>query len=468
MRGFLASTVVLFAIVPRPAWAQADPEGATADAAKRTAPDLAKLQAQIDAQRRAIEEQRHVLDAQELQLRQLQDSLLEAMRGTGIPGPQYGQFPLSSPASAPGTAPGAAVASLAGTPQSGATPTQPGTQPADGLTSVGEKPAERPRPQEVAVLAAQGSVLTRAGRLTLEPTFQYARDDRNRFVFRGIEVPQSVLVGVFDINESRQDVLTAAATVRYGLTNRIELGVQVPWIYRDDTAVLVPLVQNPPQSGTGTVNTSAHATGLGDIQLLGRYQINNGTGGWPFLTANVQVVVPTGTDPYGVPRDVLGNATKAATGFGFWGVQPSVTVIMPSDPATIFGVLGYTQNFGKDVNTRISDAQIDHVKPGSGPNMTVGVGLALNERASISFAYAHNWLFGTKSRIRPIETQNGIETYGDPLVTSTRDLQIGRFLFGISYRVNQRTTINWSVEMGVTDDATDMLTSLRIPITFFR
>lgn len=460
MKGFLASTVVLFAILPRPAMADTDPEGTTADAAKRSAPDLEKLQAQIDAQRRAIQEQRHVLDAQEMQLRQLQDSLLDAMRGTGIPAPQFGH------AAPPMT-------SLAAIPQSGDTPSglpagggQTGAQ-SDSLTSVGEKPAERPRPQEVAVLASQGSVLTKAGRLTIEPTVEYARDDRNRFVFRGIEIPQSVLVGVFDINESRQDIVTASATVRYGLTDRIELGVQVPWVYRDDTAVLVPLVQNPPQSGTGTVNTSASGTGIGDVQLMARYQINNGTHGWPFLTANVQVITPTGTDPYGVPRDALGNATKSATGFGFWGVQPSVTVIMPTDPATLFGVLGYNQNFGKAVNTRISDAQIDHVTPGSGPALTLGVGLALNERTSISFAYAHNWLFGTKSIIRPITTQNGIETYGDPLDTKTRDLQIGRFLFGVSYRVNQRTTVNWTVEMGVTQDAADLRTSLRIPITFF-
>lgn len=456
MRGFLASTAVLFAVLPRPALADADPDGTVAGGARPTAADLIRLQAQIDAQRRAIDEQRHILDTQEAQLRQLQDSLLDAMRGTGMPTPQFGQ---SAPRSG-------SASSFALAPQSGTA--QPGAQPADTVSSVGEKPAERPRPQEVAVLAAQGSVLTKAGRLTLEPTFEYARDDRNRFVFRGIEIPQSVLVGVFDINESRQDVLTAAATVRYGLTNRIEVGVKVPWVYRDDTAVLVPLVQNPPQSGTGTVNTSANGSGLGDIELMARYQINNGTGGWPFLTANVQVVTPTGTDAYEVPRDVLGNATKAATGFGFWGVQPSLTVIMPSDPATIFGVLGYNWNFGKAVDTRISDAQIDHVTPGSGPSMTLGLGLALNERAAISFAYAHNWLFGTKSTIRPIEIRNGIETYGDPIVTKTRDLQIGRFLFGISYRVNQRTTVNWTVELGATDDATDLRTSLRIPITFFQ
>ncbi|MBP6031420.1 MAG: hypothetical protein KA533_08325 [Sphingobium sp.] len=54
---------------------------------------------------------------------------------------------------------------------------------------------------------------------------------------------------------------------------------------------------------------------------------------------------------------------------------------------------------------------------------------------------------------------------GNPMTTNSRDLQLGRFLFGVSYRSSPRTTINWNVEMGATDDATDLRTSLRIPFT---
>lgn len=74
-------------------------------------------------------------------------------------------------------------------------------------------------------------------------------------------------------------------------------------------------------------------------------------------------------------------------------------------------------------------------------------------------------IVGATRSIRPIRIQNGIPTLGDPLTTQTRDLQIGRLLFGVSYRVNQSTTINWTVELGATDDATDLRTSLRIPIS---
>lgn len=430
MRGFLTGTALLAAMLANPALAEVP-------AASPQTSDLTSLQAQIEAERRVIAEQRLILDAQEKRLMELEDALLDKMRAAGV------QSAQATPPDRSDTPP----------------------PPAEGISDVGVKPVERAPAQEVAVLADRGSVLTRAGRFTVEPTFEYARADRNRFVFRGIEIPQSVLVGVFDINESRQDVLTVSAVGRFGLTDRLEIGVKVPWVYREDAFVLIPLVQNPPQSGAGTINRSAKGSDIGDVEFLARYQLTDGTAGWPFLTANLQVIAPTGSSPFEVPRDALGNATKAATGFGFWGVSPSVTILMPTDPATLFGVLGYNFNFGKDVDTRISDAQIDHVDPGSGPNMTAGIGLALNERTSISFAYAHNWLFSTKSTVRPITVRNGIPTIGDPIVTSTRDLQVGRFLFGISYRLTDRAAINWTVELGATDDAADLRTTLRIPLS---
>ena len=55
------------------------------------------------------------------------------------------------------------------------------------------------------------------------------------------------------------------------------------------------------------------------------------------------------------------------------------------------------------------------------------------------------------------------ELGGQALFLSPRDLQIGRFLFGMSYRVSDRASVNWSVEVGATNDATDLRTVLRIP-----
>lgn len=409
--------------------AQAEPQNTVPQSA-----DLLNLRGQIADERRAVEEQQRALDEQKKRLTMLEDALLDRMRAEGLPE--------------------AALIPLAGRSQE------------PPVAQVGIKPSGNDATPRVAVLADQGGILSRPGRIRIEPTLEYIRSDRNRFVFRGIEIPKSVLIGVFDINESRQDILTAAATARLGLTSRLEIAARVPWVWRWDTAVLVPLIQNPPQSGAGTINTSTRGSGLGDIELQARYQIADARNGWPYMIAGIQVIAPTGTNPFDVPRNALGNAQEAATGSGFWAVQPSLTLLMPSDPATLFGVFGYTFNFGRDVDTRINDAQIDRVVPGGSPSATIGLGLSLNPRLSMSFAYAHNWQFATKSHIRPVSVTAGVPTLGDTIISKSRDLQLGRLLFGISYRATQRTTLDWIVEVGATDDAADVRTTLRIPFEF--
>jgi hypothetical protein len=328
------------------------------------------------------------------------------------------------------------------------------------LERVGQAPADEDRPIELAVLDGAGSVITRRGQLTGEVQFDYARADRNRAVFRGIELVEAVLVGVFDINENRQDVLSASAALRYGLTNRLELGVRVPVIHRADTSIIAPISGSTVNDGAATIDNSVKGTNIGDIEVSARYQLTDGREGVPYLIANLQTVIPTGVDPFAVPRDELGRARRAATGAGFWGISPSLTAILPSDPVVLFGTLGYTFNLGKSVNTQIPPVIINYVDPGDAVSASAGIGISFNQRATINLGYAHSWAFGTKTRtslIVPTPQWTGMR------MTTSRDLQIGRLLFGVTYRVTDRTSLNWSVELGATEDATDLRTVLRIP-----
>ena len=331
----------------------------------------------------------------------------------------------------------------------------------NGLERVGTAPEDFDRPPELAVLGMDGSVVTRRGQLMFEGQLEYARADRNRAVFRGIEVVESVLVGVFDINESRQDVLSAAATLRYGLTDRFEVGVRVPYVYRNDMSILAPIAGSTNNDGAATIDSSASGNGIGDIELSGRYQLASARGGWPFLIANLQAVIPTGTDPFAVRRDELGRALEASTGAGFYGISPSLTAILPTDPAVLFATVGYTYNVPSDVNTRIPPVQIDRVDPGDAISLSAGLGISLNQRTSFNLGYAHSWAFGTTTHTRTVSTTGVL---GDPIRTTSRDLQIGRLLFGVTHRVSDRASINWSVEVGATDYATDVRTVLRIPL----
>lgn len=343
-------------------------------------------------------------------------------------------------------------------------PSEAGTAPPSTpvpLERVGEAPADSDRPIELAVLRSEGSVVTRKGQLTGEAQYDYARADRSRAVFRGVELLESVLIGVFDINESRQDVISGSLALRYGLTERLELGVRVPYIHRWDTSIRAPIAGTTNNDLAATVDNSVSGGGIGDLELTARYQVLDGGHGEPYLIANLQGVLPTGRDPFELPRDGLGRPQGVATGSGFYSVSPGFTLIMPTDPLVLFGTLGYNWHFGKDVDTSIPPLNITYVDPGDSIEASGGIGISFNPRTSVNFGYAHNWAFGTLTRTVPLDPPadgTGLRE------TVSRDLQIGRLLFGVTYRVTDRASLNWSVEVGATEDAPDVRTTLRIPI----
>lgn len=327
---------------------------------------------------------------------------------------------------------------------------------------VGQAPAPADRPPEVAALADQGSIVTRLGQLTAEFQLDYARSDRTRAVARGVSLAEVINIGIFNLNESGQDAVSASGQLRYGVTDNIEAGVRLPFVYRTESLVLSPLPGDDQQE-VRTISTSADAAGIGDVEFTARYQFSSARGGWPFLIANVQVAAPTGTDPFEIDRLEDGTPTETATGAGFWAVSPSVTAILPSDPVVLFGSIGYGFNLSRKLDTTIAGTLLRELDPGDSLSFSAGLAVALNQRVTLSLGYAHNWVFGTFTRQR-----TGLGTTTDPFVEATatsRDLQIGRLLIGTTYRTSDYSSINWTLEMGATDDATDLRTTIRVPFT---
>lgn len=428
------------------------PVTALAASPKRPTTDI---RAELAAAKAQIAAQQQALDAQEQRLRALEARIV------GLQSPAQlaaqGQVAPTNGATGANTRPAPAIAAAQGSAAS--TPGDPASAqqaPQAPLERVGQAAPGSDRPPEVAVLGSGGSVVTRKGQLTAEFGAEYARADRNQAIFRGVEVVPTVLVGVFNISENSQDIMTVSGSARYGLTDKLELGVRVPFVHRANNIVGAPV------GGGATTANAAQGTGLGDLELSARYQFVGARGGWPYLIGNMQVVIPTGSDPFNVPRSGSGDELKAATGSGFWGVSPSLTAILPSDPAVLFGTIGYTRNFGRSFGVRIGDAILDYVRPGDALSFSGGIGISLNQRTSINLGYAHSWAFGTRTVTRVVDTSRNV--INGPFEATSRDLQIGRFLFGMTYRVSDRASVNWSVEVGATRDATGLRSVLRIPL----
>ena len=399
--------------------------------------ELAQLREEVAAQRASIASQISALQAQQARLENMERRLAVAL----------GEDPVrlasdSGPASQRSNPQPVQVAS--------AVQSQP-------TNAVGVAPEIEEGQPEVAALGRQGSAITSKGKLSGEVEFSYARADRNRALFRGVEVVESVLIGTFDINESRQDVLTKKFGLQYGLTSDIEIGVDVPMIARWDTSVLTPVAATSENDASREVDNSANAYGIGDVELSVRKQLHAPKGFGPYVIGSLQVTVPTGKGPFEVERNEFGEAQAAATGSGFWSVTPGLTAILPSDPGVIFGSLSYTKNFAGDVDTTIPPVMVERVDPGDALGFSAGIGLALNPRLSLNFGYGHSWGFGTET------TTRALAEGAQPVVRTSRDLQVGRFLFGGTYKVNKSTSVNFGIEAGLTDDATDLRMTVRIP-----
>jgi hypothetical protein len=308
------------------------------------------------------------------------------------------------------------------------------------------------QPPSVDLLADVGGVLTPRGTLVVEPQLEYTYDTANRFFFNGIEIVDALLIGIIEVNKAQRETLTASLAGRYGITSRLEADVRVPFVVRRDRLTRQEVGEAAESTDTLKMN------GLGDIDFGLHYQLNRGTGGWPFFVANLRAQSNTGKGPYDVdPED------EAPTGSGFWGVEPSLTVIYPSDPAVLFANVGYVYNFASDVDKTFTSGttstRVEEVDPGDSVRASFGIGFALNDSLSLSLAYEHNWIAGTE------QEQVNLGT-GERTTTSTDDFQAGSLLFGLSHGISEDVGVNVSVAVGVTDDAPDARITVRVPIAF--
>jgi hypothetical protein len=264
-----------------------------------------------------------------------------------------------------------------------------------------------------------------------------------------VEVVPGINLGLIEAGDADRDAVVGSVSARYGLTNRIELEARVPYVYRHDRITTVAAAD---QAVTRTQELDAND--IGDVEVSGRYQINSGEGGWPIFVAGLRVKSDTGVGPYDVAFDKFAVAKELATGSGFWATELGVTMLYPSDPAVIYGGVSYIHSFGKDINKQIGEnIAIGRVDPGDGLSASIGFGLALNPKFSVSFGYSHHYLFPTDTEL------NGT-------TQSSNSLSIGALQMGLSYRLSQRLTLINSFEFGVTSDAPDMRLTVRVPYTF--
>jgi len=397
------------------------------------------LQQQVSEQGRQIEALRQQATEQDARFRDLQDRLAtQEARSAGTP---------ATTATAGSTAPAAEGATA-----------EAATRP----VQVGVAPSEDNARPPVAQLFDEPGILTPRGKFVFEPSFQYGYSSSNRVALVGYTVIPALLIGLVDVREFKRNTFVGALTGRWGVTNRLELEAKLPYVSRSDSTISREIF-----TGSAFDNVfDTHGKGIGDVELAARYQLTDGKEGKPYVVGGLRFKSRTGKDPFEVVTDCvtrcIGNATGTGlpldlpTGSGFYSLQPSLTWLLPSDPAVFFGGISYTYNFGRDnVSRLVLDNQsefIGRVKPGNIWGLNFGMGLALNERSSFSIGMELYSIGKTQ--------QNGQSVAG-----SVRT-QLASLLLGYSYRFSDKTTMNVTVGAGLTRDTPDLQLTVRLPMSF--
>ena len=328
---------------------------------------------------------------------------------------------------------------------------------------VGRESQPAARAPEVAPIFESPGVLTPRGRVVVEPSVQYGYSSSNRVALVGYTVIPALLIGLLDVREVKRNTTTAALSLRYGLGNRFELEAKLPYVYRTDSTVSREIF-------TGTATDRAFDTSgkaIGDVEAAARVQLNAGGPDSVYLIGGLRYKSRTGRDPFEVVTDCqtrcvgqnvtgTGLPLSLPTGSGFRSLQPSLTWLLPSDPAVFFGSISYTKNFQRrNVYRTVLAGQrepLGDIKAGDVLGFNLGMGLALNDKASLSFGYDHS----TVDRTR----QNG------RVIPGSVRVQLGTLLVGASYRLDPHRTVSVSVGAGLTRDTPDVTLTVRMPFSF--
>lgn len=344
----------------------------------------------------------------------------------------------------------------------GSTAPMPAVAGQPDVAPVGRAPEGYDRPPAVAPIFDQPGVLTPKGKLVVEPSYQFGYSSVDRVDLIGYTVIPAILIGLIDARQVKTTTQTAAVAMRYGLTNRLEVELRVPYVYAHTDTVSREIFTGSAENKVFT--TSGH--GLGDIEATARYQFNDGGADKPYYVGWLRFKSRTGTDLFDVTTDCVTrcvqNATgtglplRQPTGSGFYSLQPGLTWLYPSDPVVFFGNVSYLHNFSRN-NVSLTvlgggKQPLGRVKLGDIVDASVGMGLALNDRASISIGYDQSWVGTTR--------QNNHRVAGSAKTV------LGTLLLGGSYKLSDKRTLNFTLGVGVTRDTPDATVTVRMPTMY--
>jgi hypothetical protein len=265
----------------------------------------------------------------------------------------------------------------------------------------------------------QSTVLLGPGDFEFDVSLSYRRDQ-----FRGV-APTFLgpdFRGLPDEQRTRE--IGLIPTLRYGIVDRLEGFVSVPFVWAENERII---------AGTKFENEKFD---LDDMQFGLKFLMVQEGPEWPDIIASITVSAPTGDEPN--PADLSFVPETLPIGTGRWSVSGGLTFVRSFDPAVVFGSIGYSHLF----DTTLSNIE---VSGGDLISYGFGAGFAINNQISLSGQF-----LGAFQMARQL---NGSEIPGS-------DQEPMALRSSLTYRMNNDQFLEPAVTFGLNDDATDVILQL--------
>lgn len=356
-------------------------------------------------------------------------------------------------------APGVALPSAPGT---------PAAAPAEHETYAGtQEEAKRSiKPQRAVedVLQQEHALFNRP--LTLEAGITYGHYDRRQLTLNGFLALDAIFLGNIAVEGVKSDSLTYHFAARYGISPRLTLNLDAPFIER---------WTNYQKGGAGGAAAALAQENthdpphLGDVSASANFRLFAETPSRPDVVLTAGVIAPTGRAPYGTDVRVIERddddfirfavPSKQATGNGVWAVSVGASAVKTMDPAIVFASVGYQHGFLRhfgDIDTSPDTITTGKVRLGDTFTFGAGVAFAFNDRTSMSLSFVDRIVREARIKIDGEDSQPVIGSLGN----------IGTLNLGVTYAMSKHATWVALLGIGLTPDAPDFTLDVKVPYQF--
>lgn len=302
-------------------------------------------------------------------------------------------------------------------------------------------------------------------KLTIENSLSYNRYDRKQLTLNGFLALDAIFLGNIAIQNVESDSLTYNLATRYGVSPRLTLNLDVPYIARNT----VYQKGGAGGSAAAIAEETTQGAGIGDMALSANYKLFAETGSRPDTVLTFGITAPTGRAPYGIDWKVLERdddqfirfavPAKQPTGNGLWQANVGLSAIKTMDPAIVFANIGYIHSFPRsfgDIDTDPQTRNPGDVKLGDSYYIGAGVAFAFNERTSLSLSFSDK--ISAKASLR-YKDMPWAKVLGS-------DANAATFNMGVTYAMNQHTTLVTMLGIGLTPDSPDFSVTFKVPYMF--